>query len=148
MPVGSPSGGLGASPGSDVEDVLVVDDSPAIRSTVEDALANLGLPSEHVTVVDSGDDALAAFTPLAPDLVLLDTSMPGIDAYDVLQAMLLEDPDSRIVPLTEKPREDPSVAELLSFGAFDVLRKPIRVNDLERLLRTIEEEQGSAGRIP
>lgn len=144
MPTGSPSG---PTAGTNVDRVLVVDDSPAVRQTVKDALDNLGIPEDRVTVLGSGDDALEAFTPLSPDLVLLDTSMPGIDPYDVVQAMLLEDPESRVVPLTEKSTDDPSVGELLSFGAFDILRKPVRRRDLESVLRSIDEEDGSAGRI-
>lgn len=144
-PTGSPSA---ASPGVDVDHVLVVDDSPAIRQTVADALANLGVPEDRMTVLESGDDALATFTPLAPDLVLLDTSMPSLDPYDAVQAMLLEDPEARIVPLTERSKDDPVIGELLSFGVFDVLRKPVRVGDLEALLRSIEEERPGVDRIP
>ena len=147
VPDGSHSGGFAPTPSDSVERVLVVDDSPAIQQSVEDALAQLGLGEERITVLDSGDDALAYFGPLSPDLILLDTSMPGIDPYDVVQAMLLEDPDARVVALTEKPTDDPAVAELLSFGIFDVLRKPVRAEDLERLLRTIAEERPGAGRI-
>lgn len=136
------------SPSAHVESVFVVDDSPAIQATVEDALDRLGLPSDRVTVLDTGDDALAVFTPLSPDLVLLDTSMPSIDPFDVVQAMLLEAPQTQIVPLTEKELDHPSVRELISYGAFDVLRKPIRVKDLETLFRSIEEQHPGAGRIP
>ncbi|PSG96068.1 hypothetical protein BRD56_12375 [Thermoplasmatales archaeon SW_10_69_26] len=79
VPTGSPSA---AGPGIDIGHVLVVDDSPAIRRTVEDALANLGVPDERMTVLESGDDALATFTPSSPDLVLLGPSMPSLDPYD------------------------------------------------------------------
>lgn len=139
--------GFTHSPSAHVESVFVVDDSPAIQATVEDALDRLGLPSDRVTVLDTGDDALPVFTPLSPDLVLLDTSMPSIDAFDVVQAMLLESPDTRIVPLTEKELDHPEVRELISYSAFDVLRKPIRTQDLERLFRSLEEEHPGAGRI-
>lgn len=147
MPIGSSSAGGSPHAGS-VEHVLVVDDSPAVRRTVEEALSTLGVPADRVTILESGDDALEAFSPLSPDLVLLDTSMPGIDAYDVVQAMLLEDPETHIVPLTEKPTDHPAIGELFSFGAFEVLRKPVRTRDLEGLLRSIDEEAAGAGRIP
>lgn len=145
MPTGSPSP---STPGVDLEHVLVVDDSPAIRKTVADALANLGVPEDRMTVLESGDDALATFTPLSPDLVLMDTSMPSLDPYDAVQAMLLEDPETRIVPLTERSTDDPIIGELLSFGVFEVLRKPVRVGDLEELFRSIEEEAPGVDRIP
>lgn len=147
MPGGSRSG-HGPTPGADVDGVLVVDDSPAVRNRIEESLAKLGVPEHRVTLMDSADDALETFSPMSPDLVLLDTSMPGIDAYDVVQAILLEDPDARIVPLTEKPDDHPSVSELLSFGVFDVLRKPIRTRDLETLFHAIDQERPGAGRIP
>lgn len=147
MPDGSPDGPDSGRVGA-VNGVLVVDDSPAVRRTVEEGLARLEVPEENATILDSGDEALRVFSSLSPDLVLLDTSMPGIDPYDVVQAMLLEDPDTRVVPLTEKPPDDPSVSELFSFGAFDVLRKPIRGRDLKELFRTIDEEHPGRERIP
>lgn len=142
-PIGSSSS---ASPDG-VGDVLVVDDSPAVRRKVANALADLGVPEDRMTVLASGDEALETFTPLSPGLVLLDTSMPGIDTYDVVQAMLLEAPESRVVPLTEKPADHPEIGELRSFGVFDILRKPIRVADLEELLRQIDDEQTGIDRI-
>lgn len=61
--------------------------------------------------------------------------------------MLLEEPDTTIVPLTEKTKDHPRIGELASFGVYDVLRKPVRVSDLESLMRSIEEENAGAGRI-
>jgi len=61
--------------------------------------------------------------------------------------MLLGEPDTTIVPLTEKIKDHPSIGELVSFGVYDVLRKPVRVSDLESLMRSIEEEHAGAGRI-
>ena len=61
--------------------VLVVDDEPPIRELVEDVLKGAGF---RVVLAKDGDAGLALFQSERPDLVLLDTLMPGTDGWDVL----------------------------------------------------------------
>jgi CheY-like chemotaxis protein len=59
-----------------IDELLVADDSSALRKRVADALQRFGLARERVTLVDEADDAPAVFTPLSPDLVLVDAVLP------------------------------------------------------------------------
>lgn len=127
--------------------VLVVDDSPAVLQSILESLQAAGVPLDQVEALETGDEALRVFSELSPDLVLLDTTTPGVDPYDAVQAMLFEAPDTKVVPVTEKSPEDAQVRELLSFGAFDVVRKPVRAADIEHLVHRVREEHSGAGRI-
>ncbi|WP_019010491.1 response regulator [Deinococcus aquatilis] len=80
--------------------VLLVDDNPAARGLAEEAFSLSGQPCE-VTMMESGDDALSALMDkngIRPDVVLLDINMPGMDGFDVLEAMKAQ-PHLRPIPV-------------------------------------------------
>ncbi len=60
--------------------ILVVDDIPAVLSTMRRTLERLG---QHVVTADSGIEALAAFRNHQVDLVICDLGMPGMDGWEV-----------------------------------------------------------------
>jgi excisionase family DNA binding protein len=64
--------------------VLVVDDDPLLREFVR-----VSLETEGYTVREAGgaDEALAAIADQAPQLVLLDVVMPGVDGWELLQRL-------------------------------------------------------------
>ncbi len=64
--------------------VLVVDDDARLREFVR---VNLEMDGYTVREAASGEDALAAIEDQAPDLVLLDVVMPGIDGWQMLQRL-------------------------------------------------------------
>ena len=64
--------------------VLVVDDDPRLREYMR---VNLELEGYSVREAASADDALTAIEDQAPELVLLDVVMPGVDGWQMLQRM-------------------------------------------------------------
>src|SRR5688572_7041245 len=76
--------------------VLVVDDDPDYRFLVRLAL---GTESGFDVVAEAGDGAAALVEAKSsqPDLVLLDCTMPGGDAFDILPALRAAAPEARIV---------------------------------------------------
>lgn len=67
---------------------LLVDDNPTDHILVQEAFDLLG-PNFHLTCVQSGQQALQMLRTLAdqPDVVLLDINMPGMNGFEVLQAI-------------------------------------------------------------
>lgn len=126
---------------------MIVEDSPAVQLNLSNALTKLGVGAERVDTFERGDEALAGFTDLAPDVVLLDTSLHGVDPADAVEAMLLERPQTRIVLLTELPDDHPALQEMVAFGVFGILAKPLDTEKVRAMVQKIEEERPGAGRI-
>ena len=67
--------------------VLIVDDHPAIRTTMKDVLENEGFETE---LADSGEMALEIYRNNFFDFVLMDMQMPGLKGVDAFRQMLQE----------------------------------------------------------
>lgn len=102
--------------------VLIVDDEAFYIKVLVELLS----PDYQVTLAKSGEQALKLLSggPL-PDLILLDVLMPGMDGYEVCQA-LQEDPRTNEIPvifLTVKSEVDDEIKGFES-GACDYIAKP------------------------
>ena len=79
--------------------ILVVEDDPIIRQTVEYALKRAGFDTQT-----SGDGAealeMARSTP--PDLILLDLMLPGMDGYSFAQELRSSDKTTAIIMVTAR----------------------------------------------
>jgi signal transduction histidine kinase len=107
--------------------ILLVDDNADMRDYLTRIL------SKHVQVEAFADGAaaLAAAQERAPDLVLTDVMMPGLDGFGLLQA-LRAGPQTREVPiilLSARAGEE-SIVEGLEAGADDYLIKPFSAQEL------------------
>jgi two-component sensor histidine kinase len=130
--------------------LLIVDDDPAALRWFHDLFAGAGY---KIFLADSGAAALAGLAGAAPDLALIDVSMPGMDGYTVC-AGIKADPSFAGVPVILLSVADDGETKLraLRSGAVDFIRKPfvaeealLRVrNHLElfRLRRGLEAEVG------
>ncbi|MCL2830078.1 MAG: response regulator [Betaproteobacteria bacterium] len=102
--------------------VLVVDDAPENLTQ----LGNMLKGQYTVKIARNGETALRfATTEQAPDLILLDIIMPGMDGYEVFR-QLKEIPKTRNVPVIFLGAGNPSEDEARSFelGAADLIAKP------------------------
>lgn len=102
--------------------ILVVDDNKVSRRKLCHALRTLGhIPHE----VESGEAALARLQDQTFDLILLDILMPGMDGFDVLQALAITPALDEIPVLVISGLEDDaaSVARAIELGATDFLPK-------------------------
>ncbi len=106
-----------------LERIMYVEDEPDIQAVAKMALEMVG--GFKVQVCGSGQEALVAVRDFAPDLVLLDVMMPGMDGPSTL-ARLRADPATAAIPvifLTAKV-QPPEVVRYQSLGALDVIAKP------------------------
>jgi signal transduction histidine kinase/CheY-like chemotaxis protein len=89
-------------------DVLVVDDQPSHRRLIEDLLGPLGFT---VRTAPDGASCLAAAARHAPDLVLLDITMPGMTGWEVARRLREElTLSGAIIMISADAAEQPSVA--------------------------------------
>ena len=104
--------------------ILAVDDEPAIRFTLAEALADL---CDEVISADSGEAALPLLETV--DVVITDLAMPGLDGLGVLAAARRTDPDLPVVLVTAHGSERVAI-QAVRAGAFDYLRKPWDLDEL------------------
>ena len=123
--------------------ILIVDDKLPNRLVLEGMLRPEGFLLHSAA---SGQEALAIVAQQAPDLILLDVLMPGMDGYQVVGA-IKGNPATKNIPIILITALDDRNARMLglSAGAEDFLAKPVdraelcvRVRNLLRLSRTAE----------
>ncbi len=115
------------------EVILVVDDDASIRRMLERTLTAEGYTVE--SAVDGGA-ALAAFERSAPDGVILDVGLPGLDGLDVCARLRARGIATPILLLTARDALDDRVVGLDS-GADDYLVKPFEVPELLARMRAL-----------
>ncbi len=115
--------------------ILVVEDNPGIAYGLRN---NLEIEGHTVVVAEDGIEGLEAARTQAPDLLILDLMLPGLDGYRVLKAMRGEGLDTPVLILTARGEETDKVLGF-RMGADDYVTKPFGVLELmarvEALLR-------------
>lgn len=113
----------------------MIEDDADIRDIAQLALESMG--GYHVNAFASGEEALRHVPELAPDLVLLDVMMPGLDGPATL-AKLRELPTSATTPVIfMTARASASERKgYLELGAIEVIKKPF---DALTLATTVKE---------
>jgi CheY-like chemotaxis protein len=116
--------------------ILVVDDDPDIRRIAALALERLGGFRVLVAATSEEALALAAAPGDAPDLILLDVTMPGTDGPATL-GVLRARPETARVPVVffTATSNDADVARLCALGAAGVIAKPFDISDLPRRVK-------------
>lgn len=119
--------------------VLVVDDEPPIVELVRGYLRREGM---DVLTATDGPAAIAAVRDLAPDVVVLDVMLPGLDGIEVCR-QLRTFSDVYVIMLTARGEEIDRVVGL-SIGADDYLVKPFSPRELlARIKALLRRPRGS-----
>ncbi|KHL17766.1 DNA-binding response OmpR family regulator [Mumia flava] len=115
--------------------VLVIEDDPSVRDVVRRYLEHDG---HRVTVAVDGESGLRTALDDAPDLVVLDLMLPGIDGIEVCRR-LRADPargTTPVVMLTALVEEERRIAGL-TVGADDYVTKPFSAKELALRVRAV-----------
>lgn len=123
-------------PDEPLQRILYVEDEPDIRAVARIALETVG--GFKLLVCGSGQEALTAAPAFAPDLILLDVMMPGMDGPSTFAALraLPEFEDTPIVFMTAKVQAH-EVVRYRQMGALDVIPKPFDPMTLAATVRGI-----------
>jgi excisionase family DNA binding protein len=117
--------------------ILVVDDEAVVLEAFDAALAVYGC---QVVLASSGRAALRALRQDRFDLIFLDLLLPDIGGAAVLRAIKRRDPEALVVLVTGFPHHDEAIAAL-EYGPAMLLPKPVRVPDIESVLKIVFKEQ-------
>jgi len=115
--------------------VLLVDDQRLMRDGLR-TLLELEPDLKVVSEAEDGLTALLAYETLAPDVVLMDIRMPGMDGVEATRRMTTRWPEARVIILTTFD-DDEYIFEGLRAGALGYLLKDVSGSELAEAIRTV-----------
>ncbi|MGI6038102.1 MAG: response regulator [Limnochordia bacterium] len=113
--------------------VLIVDDTAFMRMTIKNVVQKGGY--EVIGEAADGEEAIAKYMELKPDLVTMDITMPKLDGISAIKAIVAKDPQARIIVCSAMGQKA-MVIEALKAGAKDFLVKPF---EPERVLEALQK---------
>ena len=115
--------------------ILVAEDDPDIGNLLDHYLRKAGFTT---TVVPSGRDVLPQIKHEAPDLVVLDLMLPGLDGLELCRAIRADSATAAIpiIMLTAKSEESDRIVGL-ELGADDYITKPFSPNEVVARIRAL-----------
>jgi two-component system chemotaxis response regulator CheY len=121
-------------------DVLVVDDSAAIRKILQRVLRQTGMAIKTIHEAGDGQEALEILKVHSPALVLTDINMPKMDGLQLLAAVKGSD-RWRSIPVVMITTEggEAKVGEAVKLGAAGYVRKPFTADQIKEKLAGILE---------
>ena len=111
--------------------ILLVDDAAFMRKMIMDTLSKNGYTDLYEAV--DGADAVEKFSSIAPDLVIMDITMPNMDGLEALKAIRAADGNANVVMCSAMGQET-MVIDAIRSGAKDFIVKPFKI---ERVLKTV-----------
>jgi diguanylate cyclase (GGDEF)-like protein len=120
--------------------ILVADDSALVRAVLEEAVRALG---HECVLAEDGDEAWRLFGRFAPDVVISDWLMPGLDGDELCRRIRdsPQGPYTYFILLTALDRAN-HVVHAMEAGADDYLRKPFDATELKARLITAARVTG------
>lgn len=111
--------------------VLLVDDSAFMRNLLKKLIVEAG--GEVVGEGENGQDGIAKFEALNPDVAFMDIMMPVMNGLDALRAIMSKNSAAKVVMCTSVGQEK-VVAEAVEAGASDFIVKPFTKDDVTAVL--------------
>ncbi len=116
--------------------ILIVDDDPFLRETLEKLLEVVGIFSHSAS---NGDEALKMLEKNHYTMILTDMKMPGIDGMDLIK-MIYKTHDISVIAMTGYS-EGYTYVDVINAGASDFIKKPFGIEELEAKIRRIITER-------
>jgi DNA-binding response OmpR family regulator len=120
--------------------LLLVEDDPTLALGLRDTLAFEGFRVLHA---DSGETGLETTSRERPDCIILDLMLPGMNGYQVCEAIRAQDQFIPIIMLTARGQEADKIRGL-NAGADDYVTKPFSVGELVARIRAAVRRGGRA----
>ena len=117
--------------------LMVVDDSKVMRNKIERAVREHNV--DVIAEAGNGREAVELFRKHQPDLVTLDITMPELDGLEVLDILLSERPDARVLVISALADKATAIEALIR-GALGFLCKPFDDLELNNALRELAED--------
>lgn len=122
-------------------EVLVIDDNLVMRRNIKNMVEQLG----HTVVgeAEDGNEAVYKYKECEPDVVTLDIVMPMVDGIEALKRLMDKDPAAKVIMVTSLGHKS-KVLKAIELGASHYVVKPIKTEDLSRVLNEVLGEEGKS----
>jgi CheY-like chemotaxis protein len=113
--------------------ILVIDDDPAVRFTLEQVLG--GIASQVISAAN-GDGGIRLFRSVHPDLVITDIIMPEREGIETIIGMKQERPEAKIIAMSGGGRMgSPNLLQMARrLGADNIIAKPFGLDELTAMV--------------
>ena len=114
--------------------ILIVDDSRTSRRI----LSNILLENGHAVAGEAknGEEAIALYGQLKPDLVTMDITMPVMDGIAALAKIREADANAKVIMITAAGQKE-KVAEALKLGAAEFVTKPFSTEEVLKVIENV-----------
>ncbi|MHA7734773.1 TackOD1 domain-containing metal-binding protein [Nitrosopumilus sp. S6] len=125
--------------------ILVIDDSENIIIRIKEFLEKLGY--QKIILAKDSQTAITEFEKMGQDgehpIVFLDYDFQDVHGMSLLSRLLLMDADGEIIIVSSEQKDSPIITKLINEGAYEILSKPIRLENLKNILKVIESENSN-----
>ncbi len=119
------------------ERILIVDDDPGLRESLEIFLTQEGYEASVAIDADGARERVASQT---FDLILCDVRMPGTNGLDLLPELVRQAPGTTVIMMSAYGTEDLAI-EAMNRGAYDYLTKPFQPSEVVLTIRKARERE-------
>jgi response regulator of citrate/malate metabolism len=122
--------------------ILIIEDSVAVATIIQDFLQKLGYQNIHIC--NSGRTGIDVFEELVKSgkkpIVLLDYSLSDMNADAVMVQIFALRPDTKVIIESAYEKSHDTIKSVLRYGAYQYIEKPIRFENLKNAMTILEEE--------
>jgi two-component system chemotaxis response regulator CheY len=117
--------------------LLVVDDAPYVLKALRDSL---GAHGYDVHEAANGEEAVAKYKEMSPDVVLMDILMPKMDGVSATKSIIEYDPDAKIIVVTAMGKRGLE-KDCIEAGARCFIMKPFKTKDLLNTIDSLSKDE-------
>lgn len=121
-------------------EIIIIDNTPLVL-TLQKYLVQLGF--ENIYLCRTPKEGVEIFTTLVKMGKLIPVILNDIvdnNVKDVISKLLEIDSGANIIIVTASDKSEPIIKDLFNLGVFSLINKPIRFNDVQELVKTLESE--------
>lgn len=126
---------LTSESGSPIIRILLADDHMIVRLGLC-ALLSMEPDLRVVAEADDGESAVSLYRNQKPDILLLDSRMPGTDSLDILRRVKVEHPQARVIFMASTMMEE-NVVRAMGAGAAGYISKSVKRPELSAAIRRV-----------
>jgi two-component system chemotaxis response regulator CheY len=126
-----------------IKKILIVDDSPIARKMLKSCLPK-DQGFEFYEACD-GKEGTEKYKSICPDLTFMDLTMPVMSGYEAIEEIMRHDKNALIIVVTADIQLK-AIKTVLDLGAYLVLRKPLKKEELQVALLKAQDTLQKAGK--